>query len=70
LLPVEAATLTLQLPVFADELPVTVIGALKTPALERLPCPNLAVTPAGNPLTARFTPVSFNPPAGATLTVI
>jgi hypothetical protein len=35
-----------------------------------LPCANEAVTPAGNPLTARFTPVIFSPPTGVTLTVI
>jgi hypothetical protein len=70
LLPVEPATLTLQLPVFADELPVSIIGALKTPFFDRDPCPNDAVTPVGNPLTARFTPVKLSPPAGVTLTVI
>ena len=69
-LPVEAATLTLQVPVFAAELPLIVTGALKTPVLEMLPCPNEAVTPAGNPLIARLAPVSFSPPTGVTLTVI
>jgi hypothetical protein len=34
-----------------------------------LPCPNVAVTPAGNPLTAMPAPVSLNPPTGVTLTV-
>jgi hypothetical protein len=70
LLPVEPATLTLQLPVLADELPVSVICALKTPLFDRDPCPKVAVTPAGNPLTARFAPVRLSPPAGVTLTVI
>jgi hypothetical protein len=70
LLPVEAATLKLQLPVFANELPFSVIGVLYVPALDRLPCPNDAVTPVGNPLTARLTPVSFSPPTGIALTVI
>ena len=70
LLPVEADTLTLQFPVFANELPFSVMAALNVPALDRLPCPNDAVTPAGNPLTARFTPVSLSPPTGVTLTVI
>lgn len=70
LLPVEAATLTLQFPVFADEPPVRVIDALKTPVLDRLPRPNDAVTPVGNPLTTRFTPVNFSPPTGVTFTFI
>jgi len=70
LLPVEAAKLTPQLPIFADELPVNVTFALKTPEADRLPCPNDAVTPAGSTLIERFAPVSFNPPTGVTLTVI
>ena len=70
LLPVDAATLTLQLPVFANEPPVSVIGALNTPVLDRLPCPNDGVTPAGIPPTEISTPVSFSPPTGVTLTVI
>lgn len=70
LLPVEAATLMLQLPAFAEELPVKVIAALNTPALDKLPCPNDAVTPAGNPLAAKLTLVSFSPPTGVTFTVI
>jgi len=69
LLPVDAATLTLQLPVFADALPATVMVALNTPALDRLPCPNDGLTPAGNPLTANPTPVSFSPPTGVTIKV-
>jgi len=69
-LPVEAATLTLQLPVFAAELPFSVMGALKTPVLEMLPCPKDAVTPAGNPLIERLAPVSFSPPTGVTLAAI
>jgi len=70
LLPVEAATLTLQLPVFADELPVNIKGALKTPRLDRVPCPNEAFTPAGNPLIERLAPFSFRPPTGVTFTLI
>jgi hypothetical protein len=69
-LPVEAATLTLQLPVFAAGLPFRVMGALKIPVLETLPCPNDAVTPAGNPLIERLAPVRFRPPTGVTLTSI
>jgi hypothetical protein len=69
-LPVEAATLTLQVPVFAAELPVSVIGALNTPVLEMLPSPKDAVTPAGNPPIEKLAPVSFSPPTGVTLTII
>jgi hypothetical protein len=70
LVAVEAAMLTLQVPALANELPVSVIVALKTPEFEMLPGPNDGVTPAGKPLIAMPIPVTFSPPTGVTLIVI